>query len=370
MYDGLFVDDQEADCKFADILSTANVIQLTHIKPSKSITELADDIFGQRPDIVALDYRLDESPCGTEETEKPNRYKAGPLAQQLRDLILPDFLNDFPIILVSQEDNIQEFYKPDLTAHNLFDATFTKLEIINDADSAKQKVIGLINGYKNIIEHWKDDSNRIKRVLGSNALLASAQDIDAINQVNAPHHLARSIIQSIILRSGLLLDQAGLMAKLGIDENKSDINSLIKILQQDGIRYTGVFHEGWLRWWNDSTNEWASKHCNQPIENLGAKEITQRLSKKLGIQLDSATSRWQPREDNPKFSIACSSCNLPTELDFSVSAYDPITYGFIQKRIICWDCIAKGLYEEKQLIIDDSGAFIADKIENGEITKD
>ncbi len=370
MYVGVFIDDQDADKRFADILSEGAVFSFTHIKPDKPITDLAEDILSNRkPDIIALDYRLDESPCGTDIDGHPNRYKAGPLAQQFRDLFLNDNSIDCPIILVSQEANIRTAYDPDRTAHNLFDAVFLKSEILNSPNDSRARILGLTRAYKTLIELW-DDSDRLEAVLGNQVLHASLQDIESINSANAPHQLARSIFQYIISRNGLLIDIDNLMAKLGINVETSDVARLEQILQAESILYEGVFHEGWKRWWSVKVDDWAEVLCEQKIGTLGAQEITCLLSEKLNIHLEPARSQWQEDNNNPNFSLACAVCDRPTELDFSVPAYDPISFDFIQKKQICWNCVVMGLYEGKSLKIDESGIFISEKLENGKITKD
>ncbi len=369
MFIGIFIDDQGEQETIAQLLSDDNYVSFEFIKPYLPISDMAEIILDKKPDIVALDYRLDESPCGEPGQVKPNRYKAGPLAQQLRDQALSQVPRDFPIVLVSQEDNIRNLYEPDRTAHNLFDEIFLKNEVVGNPEDAISKVRGLITGYKIIIENW-DSPNRLPSILNIDPLLASPQEIESIDASSAPHQLARSILQYFIHRNGILIDIFGLVSMLGLDAESSDMSLLIDHLDEQGIAYQGAFSIGWKRFVRDSVDAWASGVCGEPIDMLGALTIVNRLRESTGIELVPAKSRWQPQNFDPIFSVPCSSCQLPTELDYSVPAYDPVVFGFVQKKVICWDCIATGRYQEAGLKVDETGLFISEKIENGEIVKE
>jgi len=108
--------------QFADLMSIEGPdgLHVTFGKPSELVT-LAQEISATQPDLVALDYRLNEP-----RKEWPFGYKAGPLAQQLRDQALETVSQDFPIILVSHQDDIKAFFD-NVTAHNLFDRWRSKI---------------------------------------------------------------------------------------------------------------------------------------------------------------------------------------------------------------------------------------------------
>ena len=361
MHKGIFIDDRKTDKTYVDLLSDENV-QFHFIRPEMPIADLAEEVIGQNPDIVALDYRLDEEPCGPSDSDrdKPNRYKASPLAQQLRDLALQNPLKDFPIILVSNEDNIQSLYDQDKTAHDLFDHVLPKGKIADDSSMAIRKALGLISGYKKIINVW-DDEDRISSALCLESLPISQQELSSLNDCNAPHQLARNILQYIIKRNGLLIDEYGLEATLGLDRKNSDMYSLLNLLIQEDIVYKGAFSDGWLRFVKDKLVDWANEKC-------GASGIAKKLGDATEIKLVPAKSRWETSETNPMFSLPCASCNLPTELDYSVPAYDPVLFDFIQRKVICWDCVARGRYKNEGLEVDETGLFFSQKIEAGEIT--
>ena len=108
---------------------------------------LAQEISATQPDLLALDYRLNDP-----RKERPFGYKAGPLAQQLRDQALETVSQDFPIILVSHQDDIKAFFD-NVTAHNLFDRCFSKEELGNGG-SHRLQILSLVKGYKHLIKNW------------------------------------------------------------------------------------------------------------------------------------------------------------------------------------------------------------------------
>src|SRR5688572_10451347 len=117
-YTGLFVDDE--DDVYSGLLSVDGQLKVDFL-PVAEITHLAAKIEGASPLVVALDYRLDER---AEALSKAQTYKGSGLAQILRDRAIEERANDFAIVLVSAERNITRFYKPDQTAHDLFDRIY------------------------------------------------------------------------------------------------------------------------------------------------------------------------------------------------------------------------------------------------------
>lgn len=144
MYHGFFVDDDINDETYIKALSSS-ALSFKLEKPEE-LTSVAASIFNASPDIVALDYRLDEnySEC------QAAQYRAGPLAQQLRDLATANVQQDFPIVLVSAEGKIRHDYNPDATTHDLFDNIYPK----EHAFQYRSELIGLIEGYKTLKECW------------------------------------------------------------------------------------------------------------------------------------------------------------------------------------------------------------------------
>ena len=79
MYKGIFVDAIPSDKRFADLMSSKgrHGLQIECQKPGELVT-LAQYLWASQPDLVALDYRLNDS-----RKKRALAYKATPLARRL-----------------------------------------------------------------------------------------------------------------------------------------------------------------------------------------------------------------------------------------------------------------------------------------------
>jgi hypothetical protein len=364
MFVGIFVDDDERDFKYAEVMSIYEEpsLNVTILRPDKPLVDLADEILSSRPDLLALDFRLDEVLF----EDKPNRYKAGPLAQQLRDHATEVPSEDFPIILVSHEQKVRDFYNPDLTTHDLFDRIYKKESI--GGHVFKNEILSLIVGYRKIIDFiGKDDA--LAGILSLNKEYKDAipsQFFIDIAELKAPHQISRYILKNVIFRTGVLLDTNEILAKFGISPTSNDIPEFKNILFENQVNYKGIFSEGWERWWAFKLEEFGQSLCGDVLGKFTAEQRCACINGEKGINLTPAVSRWTNRT-SAYFAVACTSCHSPTEFDFSVEAHDPVLYDFLEKKRICWKCVQTGQYKEKGLRVSESDKFIAGKIENGQI---
>lgn len=371
MYQGIFLDDRKEESYLATFLTVAGAPGLiTEFKlVDQKLEDMAGTILDRHPDLLALDYRLDD-------TQRPGdvgvRYKAGPLAQQLRDHASKLDVDDFPIVLVSHENIIQDYYQPDLTTHDLFDRIYAKGKLTTDRERIGKELLALVEGYKEIITAW-DEKARLVHLLGladdeEGQSLIGNQELRRWQELKAPHQLAREILRSIIDRNGLLRDRSSLLARLGIAPDSPDIDALVTILEEKNVVYRGVFHGGWARWWDYRVDAFGEEKCGEQLGNLTAKERVKRWNEIFGLKLAAAKSLWTGSDEMfPGF--ACYSCGHPTEKIHSVAAFDSPP-SFVERKRICWDCVATGKYETKGLTIDDTENYIVEKIQNGEVQKE
>jgi len=362
MFQGIFIDAFESDKKFAELMSTSGRYGL-RVKFQKPVElmKLAGNILTSQPDLVVLDHRLNNG-----QKRKYAGYQASPLAQQLRESVLQSVTHDFPIILISSEEDINAFFD-NVTAHNLFDRYFTKSDLVNGSAS-NQQILSLVKGYKQLLKHW----NKLERwskflaVTRQEKVEVAYQAIRELDKLKAPHQVAHAILRYVIDRRGLLLDQDNVLAQLGVSKLGKDVDTVFDILDRDKIKYTGVFSEGWQRWWQHRLADWGKKLCGKSLGMLeSTTERVSCLNQKLGLKLSPAKSRW-PKTDGLIWYI-CDSCHQPTEFNYSVIAYEPLPYRFLHPKRICWKCVETGEYKEHGLETDDGEELIVEKIQNGEI---
>jgi len=356
MYQGIFIDDQKADKHFASLMSTPgkNGLTVKFQQPTELIS-LANNIVKNQPAFVALNYS--------------NGYQAEPLAQLLRSYSSENVTHDFPIVLLSNEHDITAFLN-NVTAHNLFDSRFTQQEVADNPENRK-KILSLVKGYKRMIKNWTKKSERWATFFALNKeerVVVAYQAIRELDKLGAPHQVAQHILRYVIGRQGILLDKDNVLAQLGVAKAGKDVDTLFARLKKDKVIYSGVFNEGWTRWWQHRLQDWGEQLCDEPLGNLTAQERVACLNEKLGLNLSPAESRWQEHTD-ALFAFACDSCHQPTEQQYSVIAYEPepLSYSFIQRKHICWKCVETGEFAESGLTIDDGERFIVEMIQNGEM---
>jgi len=364
MYQGIFIDDRQPEQDFASLLSTPGKNGLTvKFKQPTQLLTLANHIIETQPALVALDYRLDEA------RKMPSAYQVEPLAQQLRSYASQQVEQDFPIILLAHENEIVHFLD-NITAHDLFDSCFTKQEVVDNL-LPRQKIFSLVKGYKRMIKNWRKKPERWATFFGLNKqerVVVAYQAIRELDKLKAPHQVARWILRYVIERQGILLDKDNVLAHLGVANTSHDIEQLFAHLKTDKVIYTGVFGEGWMRWWRYRLEDWEKQVCGEVLGNLTARERVLLLNKKLGLNLSPAISRWQAHSD-ALFAFACDSCHQPTEQQCSVLAYEinSLPYSFIRRKRICWKCVETGEFVERGLAIDDGEIMSVEMIQNGEM---
>lgn len=361
MYKGIFIDDLEEI--YAELLSTPghDGLKFTYMTVKEPV-DLSNDIFTEHPDIVAIDFRLDENPSMIRPDQS---YKGSTLAQLLRDQAVFKPIYDFFIVLITSEQWLKTLFNPDKTAHDLFDMVYTKERVSSlEKTKVRDELISLCEGYKILRSIFETDGNRLSilNLPSEDRKHVAQQELrSALEDAASPHHVAGYILINIIGRAGLLLSDADIAARLGCAEY--NVKAMTAILTNANIAYSGIFHAGWRRWWAHRFNEWAEIFFGtRPTSLTGDKRVT-ILNEKLGLNLQPARSSWND-SSSEKFAFACSLCGKPTEARHALEAFDPRVPIFSQARRICWDCIQTGKYHEKMLKVSDIDVNLVKEIES------
>jgi hypothetical protein len=146
MHKAIFIDDDKSANVYASLLNKSDPdgLAVEFMQPDLALADLSAKILMSKPQLLLLDYRLDQNPS---DNANQNRYKAGPLAQQLRDHAIDTPDDDLPIVLLSNEENIRKLFVPDETAHDLFDDKNTKQRVKRSADAVRTELVALIDAY-------------------------------------------------------------------------------------------------------------------------------------------------------------------------------------------------------------------------------
>lgn len=361
-FKGYLVDDTEEDAVYARLLSSkeGQGLSLEYLKVSEA-TVLTNILFNSNSDIVLLDFRLDENPAMISPEQA---YKGSGLAQLLRDKAMTSPEKDFPIVLLSAEDKFRNFFRPDRTAHDLFDVAYGKDRASSDRKLIQSQLISLCEGYQTLKSCWGSDRMSVFGVEADDLAYFATQDITVtLHEAGAPHIAARLILKNVIERNGILISTSEAMARLGIDE--SGRTMLEDLLNKNDIAYTGIFSSGWPRWLAHRFDAFTESILQKRASNFTGNIKCQILNEKTGLSFQPAQSTWN-RSSDEKFIFSCASCDKPAEIRHSLSAYDPICPRHAQRRRICWDCIQTDKYLERCLNIDEIDLVMFDEVKRKE----
>lgn len=198
---------------------------------------------------LILDQRLDQ---GASASGNPSKYRGTSLAQEIRVLTKEGKVKDIPIILLSAEANITGSF--DNTGIDLFDIVISKEKVPHVFAMVRRQLVALVEGYE--ILNGLDKAQKSQccaDILGIEAEKLNQLDPRFISKLESilprpPHLISNFIIKEVLEKSGFLIDEKLLAARLGIDMEKSA--SWPSVLEAiNSSLYKGVFCAGWTRWW-------------------------------------------------------------------------------------------------------------------------
>ena len=361
-FKGFLVDDTLEDAVYARLLSSKirEGLALEYLQVTDATT-ITNHIFNSAVDIVLLDFRLDENP-GMIAPE--HAYKGSGLAQLLRDKAMTSPEQDFPVVLISAEDKFKNFFRPDRTAHDLFDVAYGKDQATASREIIQNQLISLCEGYRLLKACWQNDRMSVFSDDPDDLQFFDHQDITLVlREAGAPHIAVRAIMKNLIERNGVLITTAEALARLGIDESGHE--ELEDLLTRNNIGYKGIFCAGWPRWLAHRFDKFAENTLKKRPSNLTGAEKCKIINEQIGSTFTPATSTWNQSPDE-KFLFSCSSCCKPTEIRHSLAAYDPTCPRHGQRRRICWNCIQTDQYTHKHLTVDEVDQSLIEEIKHKE----
>lgn len=356
-YQGIFVDDQ--DDVFAEQLSTHGRLEIEFMAVQEP-TALARAIRDKQPMLVALDYRLDEAPGGLSADQT---FKGSALAQHLRDASIEAPEADFALVLVSAEAKIRTLFRPDQTAHDLFDRVYVKEHVNEQRREVRQELLSLCAAYDQLRQ--KNRKYDLAELMAAEPDDLPAIDIQALTlrleDAKAPHLVVKLILGQLIDRPGPLIDLDDVCAYLGVSRNSG--GKVMQVLGQHRAAYRGLFSDAYPRWWNHRVEAFAQDVFATRATGLPASERTRLLNNRFGPGFEAAVSPWSGSADE-LVAIACASCHRGTEMRHSVAAFEAYLPRFVKRRRICWDCVQTDKYQQASptLVIDEIDTGLADEV--------
>lgn len=228
-------------------------------------------------DGIIIDLRLDGS--GEDRTE----FTATSIVQEIRSVAARGEMPAFPMVLCSTDEKIRHTYNSDKTSHDLFDYKISKSNSHPNWFKLATKLSSLANGYL-----WLNQAKReLKDVFGVYDISKiDSRIVEKTETFSAIYDYAHFIIKDFFHQTNPLINEKVLAARLGIDLNSTPSESWHRLIGSLFAKatYTGLFSEGWKRWWADAISDIFREISNERLAFLKAEERVSILKKITGIE--------------------------------------------------------------------------------------
>lgn len=262
-YKYLYIDDDrnagDAESLFSNTFGDDSLVT-NFLQSIADWDDQQDELDAKTYDGIMVDLNLnDQRPSNSAQA----KYSGTEIAQRLRTKSL---VNSCPVVLYSA-NSIVDFWVENKKS-GLFDICISK--DWKNKESYAVKLYSLAKAYKIIqkkeINFECDDPEKIdeeitkykKQIFGvDNLEIINKPFADYFQKIssNPTYIIAQFILNELICKQGILIDEEVLAARLGIDKEAStDWNLVLKKL--DFAKYKGVFNEGWSRWWMFEIDKW------------------------------------------------------------------------------------------------------------------
>lgn len=250
-------------------------------------------------------------------------YTAPVAAQLIRTLVTDNKIKDLPIVLCSTDDRIDTIYSKELAGHNLFDMRFKKTDTECFEQISKQ-LYSLSTGYEII-----NNSKNVNEIMNFNISVLDDRIFSKLLPIDkiSIHDKAQFILKNIIFTTGPLINEYILAARLGIDIERSSDWEKFKDDFFVSAKFTGVFHEGWDRWWMTEVDDIFYKYTGSYLSYYNATERVKLIKEKIcDYNLVEATV----------IDSFCKSNRFWTICEFSKKPLDSMDGFRLNKEIQAW----------------------------------
>ncbi len=273
-YNILYIEDNDPSSITADIKHCGlNVINHEPEDFEETLKEAMSGVI----DLLLLDFRL---------TDKKAVFDAPTLAQTIRTKNTSNHRH-LPIVLISSEDIISDYYK-DYSSQDLFDFAISKNQLAMNLDKYTRRMVSLIEGYKALGDSIKK-GEELEVLLKIPQLIEpkfspSAKDALTSEKITSCSFMASTfIIHHLVKPSGVLIGGDILAARLGVDKQSPDWEELIKHL--DEYKYNGIYSDAYTRWWAIGLEFWWKSNFSESpsLKRLNAAKRVELLAKKFNL---------------------------------------------------------------------------------------
>lgn len=312
----LYVDDNEKGSQSIQNFVIPNVLHIDVIKPTEKRKEIIERLSDY--DGLIVDQQLDEKPNSDGNLSD---YLGSSLASDIR-VFENGKLKDrtdisVPIILFSANSNVPSTLYS--LGDEIFDIKIYKTdskydEFAKNVAIYKSQMISLVRGYNELKDLERKKTEKIKTNicdclhLDEHLNLIDLRFLDELKRRESvtAHSKASFILNELIIKQGILIDEDILAVRLGIDKNESKENwkAVLADLKEFGAEYEGIFCDGWPRWWMPMVDEWWYQlEGNETyIRFYSAEKRAKLIEEKLNVKL-SEKIHLVPAKAKTKYSV-------------------------------------------------------------------
>ena len=254
----LYIDDRKNGKQAIQNFPIKDKLDIDVVVPTEKISGILKLL--KNYDGLIVDQQLDEDPIinGTQ-----CDFLGSTLAAQIRAKENEVFLTgkdiSIPIILYSANENAPKTFvglELDFFDFMIFKSEFEYQDFKNKIPMYQAQMISLVNGYNKL----KEVASICDSLCINNLDIIDSRFIFELKrrENHTAHSKASFILNELIIKQGILIDEDILAVRLGIDKNEST-EGWVKVrdsLKDFGVEYQGVFSDGWPRWWMPMVDEW------------------------------------------------------------------------------------------------------------------
>jgi len=341
-----YIEDLESESRKTDLENLG--FEVEQYDPERDINNVIDKIDAYNPDVIIMDYRLNNG------SENVN-YDAPTIAATLRNKHRENF-KEIPIILISNEGKIADFYK-DFLNQDLFDYAIEK-QVLNDRQEFfKERVLSYRDSYIKIKEFDFD----ILKILGleeKDSLLLHSLIVKKLEPKKQQiYEYSRFVNDNLIYAIGTLIGEDVLAARLGVDKSSEDWSKILDELKE--LKYKGIFKDSHNRWWSEKLEEWwISVFGVNNLRRLNANERVSLLADKFKFGLKSANATELSK--STKFWTICKGTNMPLDPFDGIQIIKKDYKPWQEKEYFSKDYALAKIDEEKNFIDETDLKYLKD----------
>jgi hypothetical protein len=249
-YKLLYIDDEfsktpDSVGTYVDLLQKNNFLTIIPSQPLNFEEQIANITNDGSISGIILDYRLS---IVANQSGTPTNYDAPALAQELRTKSAENRFKEIPIFLISSDEKIKRYYDHDEASHDLFDFIIRKDKLGKAPDPLVNIIIAFIEAYESYkaSDAVYEDLLKIKEI---NKINSSFYDkIYSLKDITLKFPIIKFLYKEFFNQPGLLVNKEIMAARLGLDINSEDFESLLGKYFANAL-YNGLFGSSSPRWW-------------------------------------------------------------------------------------------------------------------------